>query len=241
VNALPSVVDVVWAHPHGTARAAALLDGREREHLARLRRASDRARYVAAHALLRLVVARRWGIGPSAVDVTATCARCRGPHGRPTVTPPSGRGTLHVSIAHAGDRVLVAATDLGPVGVDVEVDSCADFAGFDDVSLAESERRELAGMPVGQQLSGRTRMWVQKEAVLKATGDGLSMDPRQVIVSPPPQPPRLVAWRDGSVDPSLVHLTELALGSGYAACAALLGPRTAPVRLRNGDELLLIA
>lgn len=240
MSALPSMVDVVWAHPHGTARAEALLDERELERLGRLRRAADRARYVAAHALLRLLIARRWGVDPASVEVSATCTRCSGPHGRPTVMSPPGRGTLHVSIAHAGDRVVVAATDLGPVGVDVEVDSCADFAGFDGVSLASSEQRELARLSSGQQLTGRTQMWVRKEAVLKATGDGLSVDPRQVIVSPPPEPPRLVAWQNGSVDPSLVHLTQLQLGSGYAACAALLGPRTAPVRLRNGDELLLI-
>lgn len=241
MSALPRVVDVFWAHPHGGARAAALLDKREREQLARLRRAADRARYVAAHALLRLVVARTWGLDPSAVGVSATCGWCSGPHGRPTVTCPPGRSALHVSIAHAGDRVVVAATDAGPVGVDVEVDSCADFAGFDGVSLAESERRELARMSARQQTTGRTQMWVRKEAVLKATGDGLSVDPRQVIVSPPSQSPRLLAWRHGSVDPSLVHLTELQLGSGYAACTALLGPDAAPVRLRNGDELLLIA
>jgi 4'-phosphopantetheinyl transferase len=236
----PSVVDVVWAHPHGSDRAAAMLDGRERQRLARLRRASDRARYVAAHALLRLLVGRRWGVDPAAVEMSARCPRCRGPHGPPTVTPPPGRRALNVSIAHAGDRVVVAATELGPVGVDVEVHSGADFAGFDGVSLAESERRELARLPAGERQTGRTQMWVRKEAVLKATGDGLSVDPREVIVSRPSEPPRLLAWRGGSVDPSAVHLTELALGSGYAACAALLGPRPATVRLRNGDELLLI-
>jgi 4'-phosphopantetheinyl transferase len=58
-------MDVVWAHPDATDRAIALLDRREHEKLARLRRASDRARYVAAHALLRLLVARRWGIDPT--------------------------------------------------------------------------------------------------------------------------------------------------------------------------------
>ena len=101
------------------------------------------------------------------------------------VTAPPGRPPLHVSLAHAGDRVVVAATDLGPVGVDVELDSCAEFAGFDAVSLAESERQELAALPSVHRMTGRTQMWVRKEAVLKATGDGLTVDPRRVIVSPP--------------------------------------------------------
>jgi 4'-phosphopantetheinyl transferase len=239
VSAASGVVDVLWAHPRGSDRAAAMLDIREHQQLARLRRTSDRARYVAAHALLRLLVGRRWGIDPAAVEMSAACARCRGPHGRPTVTPPRGHRQLHVSIAHAGDRVVVAATDLGPVGVDVERDPGADFAGFDGVSLAESERREIARLPAQAQLAGRTQMWVRKESVLKATGDGLSVDPREVIVSPPSEPPRLLAWRGGRVDPSAVHLTELTVGSGYAACVALLAPQTSPVLLRNGDDLLI--
>jgi 4'-phosphopantetheinyl transferase len=233
------VVDVLWARPATAATTTAFLDGRERERLSRLSRPEDRARYVAAHALLRLLVARTWRIEPASVGVTSLCSRCRGAHGRPIVTPPRGRPALHVSVAHAGDRVVVAATQIGPVGVDVEEDSGARFAGFADVALAASERRVLARLPSDQQMRGGTRLWVRKEAVLKATGDGLSVDPREVVVSGPTQEPGLLAWRDGQIAPSMVQLTDLELGPGYAACAALLGPRAAPVRMRNGDRLLL--
>jgi 4'-phosphopantetheinyl transferase len=238
VNPDPGVVDVVWAHTRETADGASLLDQRERERLARLQRPTDRARYVAAHTLLRLVVADRWGVEPAAVEVTATCSRCREPHGRPVVIPSPGHQALYVTIAHADDRVVVAVTEVGPIGVDVEARAAARFAGFDAVALAEQERQTLAALPVDQQLTGRTQVWVRKEAVLKATGDGLSVDPRAVIVSPPAQPPRLLAWRDGAVAPSRVHLTDLAVGSGYAACLALLASHPARVRLRNGDALL---
>jgi 4'-phosphopantetheinyl transferase len=239
VNPLAGVVDVLWARPVTAAATTASLDVREREALNRLSRAEDRARYVAAHALLRLLVARTWRIEPAAVAVTASCSRCHSAHGRPIVTPPPGRPALHVSVAHAGDRVVVAATQLGPVGVDVEESSSVRFAGFADVALAASEQRSLAHLPSDQQMQGRTRMWVRKEAVLKATGDGLSVDPRDLVVSAPTQEPRLLAWRDRQIEPSMVQLTDLELGSSYAACAALLGPRAAPVRIRNGDHLLL--
>jgi 4'-phosphopantetheinyl transferase len=135
--------------------------------------------------------------------------------------------------------VVVAASDVGPVGVDVELDSCAEFAGFDAVSLAESEQQQLAALSAEHRTTGRTQMWVRKEAVLKATGDGLTVDPRRVIVSPPSEPPRLLAWADGTVAPSDIQLIELHLGSGYVSCLAMVGPRSAPIRLRNGDELLL--
>jgi 4'-phosphopantetheinyl transferase len=237
-TALAGSVYVVWARPTESARAGGWLDAREREQLARLKQSADRSRYVAAHALLRVVVARSWGVDPASVEVTAKCTRCGGPHGRPIVNPPPGRNVLHVSIAHAGNRVVVATTDVGPVGVDVEEDSAASFAGYDDVALADEETHALLQLPADEQRSARTRMWVRKEAVLKATGEGLSVDPRLVIVSATAQLPRLLAWPTGSVKPSFVHLTDLALGSGYTACAAVLAPRDVPVRLRNGDELL---
>jgi 4'-phosphopantetheinyl transferase len=73
--------------------------------------------------------------------------------------------------------------------------------------------------------------------VLKATGDGLTVDPRVLTVSSPTEQPRLLAWPDG-IQPSTVHLTDLDLGRGYSSCVALLGPRAAPVQLSNSDELL---
>jgi 4'-phosphopantetheinyl transferase len=232
------VVDVLWARPAGTASSIALLDRREREQLSRLSRADDRARYVAAHALLRQLVAQWWRVDPGVVAVTATCRRCAGAHGRPVVSPPPGGQALHVSIAHAGDRVVVACTDVGPIGVDVEENAGASFAGFADVALAPCEQQWLARLSPDEQLPGRARMWVRKEAVLKATADGLSSDPRDLIVSAPRKRPRLVAWPDGHIEASKVHLTDLELGEGYSACAAVLGPRRVPVQLRNCDDLL---
>ena len=36
--------------------------------------------------------------------------------------------------------------------------------------------------------------WVRKEAVLKASGVGLDEDPREVEITAPSQPPRLIRW-----------------------------------------------
>jgi 4'-phosphopantetheinyl transferase len=135
--------------------------------------------------LLRLVVAGCWSLDPVAVTLTFTCGRCGGPHGRPVAVPPPGFAPVHLSLAHAGNLVIVAASRLGLVGIDVEAVACSAFSGFDDVALCVREREWLAELGQADAATGRARAWVRKESVLKATGDGLARDPRLVVVSPP--------------------------------------------------------
>ena len=54
-----------------------------------------------------------------------------GAHGKPRV---EAAPQLHVSISHAADRVAVAVTALGPVGVDLEPAGAGDFDGLADVA-----------------------------------------------------------------------------------------------------------
>ena len=54
--------------------------------------------------------------------------------------------------------------------------------------------RWLAQVGPAEAATGRARVWVRKESVLKATGDGLARDPRLVVVSPPFDRPRVLAW-----------------------------------------------
>ena len=82
---------------------------------------------------------------------------------------------LHVSLSRAAGVSVVAVSRSGPVGVDVEVVARAGFDGFDGVVLAPGERATTPEQ--------RARTWTRKEAVLKAAGLGLTVDPRLVDVS----------------------------------------------------------
>ena len=60
------------------------------------------------------------------------------------------------------------------------------------------------------------------EAVLKATGHGLDVDPRLVGISGPDAAPRLETWHGPGRRPA-VTLTDLDLGGGFVGCVARLG------------------
>src|SRR3954452_18489750 len=99
-----------------------LLDEQERARAERYRHREDRDRSQLAAALLRLVAAHLLS-GTDRPDpglardlrVRRTCGVCGGPHGKPSV----GSG-LHVSVSHTGATVVVAATEVARVGIDVE-------------------------------------------------------------------------------------------------------------------------
>ena len=227
----------MWGRPHRSARLTGMLTDLERARLASLGSSDERDRFVAGHALLRLVAAGCWSLDPAAVALTFTCARCGGPHGRPVAVTPAGCPPVHLSLAHGGNRVLVAASPAGPVGIDVEAVAGVAFAGFDDVALDPRERAWLAPDGPADTAHGRARVWVRKESVLKATGDGLARDLRQVVVSPPFDRPRVLGWPEGR-SPSAAQLTDLDVGPGYAACLTLLAEDPARVRVRNADDWL---
>lgn len=164
-----------WAEPAALVgdetRAIGLLSADERSRYATTLSASARERLLWGRLLLRELVAEQIGCRPAEVTIDARCTDCGGPHGRPVATGPSDEArALSLSVSACAGMVLVA-TSLGrPIGIDVE--PCAVSAG------------QLQGI---RQVAGDTehplRHWTRIEAVLKADGRALRVDPRQVRVT----------------------------------------------------------
>ena len=145
---------------------------------------------------------------------TATCRTCGGPHGRPVLLDGSGR---HVSVSHAAGLVAVAVSSAGPVGVDVEHPDATGFDGFAALALAPGEQAD--------DLAARARLWTAKEAVRKASGEGLDRPLTDLHLDRLP---------DG------VHVLEVPAPGGYACAAAVLTGHAPPPPLVvvDGDRLL---
>jgi 4'-phosphopantetheinyl transferase len=208
----PGDCAVWWADPTRSVPAdAEVLDPVELSRLESLRMPADRARFRCAAALLRRLVAAETGLAPERVRVDRRCPTCDRPHGRPLLP---GLG-LHASVTHSGDRVGVALTRLGPVGLDVERLGERDVLPLTRLVLGEGEHAADEAQFY--------RYWTRKESVVKATGAGIVAGLPLVRVSAPDQPPRLLAYPDGPTPAATMH--DLSPGDGYAGAVTVLTAR----------------
>src|SRR5690349_24661843 len=105
---------VRWSAPTAPAAVADWLTDAERDRLAAFRREADRAGFLSAHALVRVVAAEVLGVDPATLRLEQRCPTCDGPHGPPGFALP---GAPRVSFAHTDGLVVAAASDV-PLGVD---------------------------------------------------------------------------------------------------------------------------
>lgn len=216
----------VWLASLAAYRPAheSLLDEVELERLRRYQLAADRSRFTIAAALLRLVAAQQLAIPPQRVAVDRSCPRCERAHGKPVLR---GTGAPHVSISHSAELVALAVTDAAPIGVDVEVVAERDYAGLASVFLAATETMDGP--------DAFYTLWTRKEAVVKATGDGLRMPLADVVVGDPAGPARLIRY--GGSTPACC-MQDLPLEPGYAGAVAVLAEGPLEVDICRAEEVL---
>ncbi|WP_050770651.1 4'-phosphopantetheinyl transferase family protein [Chlorobium ferrooxidans] len=190
-----------------------LLDDEERARALRFRHEHDRIAYVAAHALLRLVIANRIGLCPSALIIS------RDSFGKPFLDMDECRG-IDLSLSHTKGMVAVALSNAGRVGVDVEeVDHeqvpRSDLAAY---GLSAEERGRLESMGSAERSEAFIELWTAREAVAKADGRGLSLPFSSILIDFSASVAATIEgddkpsrhWRLWREEPSLRHRLTLA-------------------------------
>ena len=168
-----------------------------------------------------------------------TCGACGEPHGKPVI---AGGGPGH-SVAHSGDLIAVAVAG-APVGVDVEqaegrphpLGGDGDPEALARLVFSGAERDALAALPAEGRARAFLVAWTRKEAVTKATGDGMRAAFSEVVVAADAGPPRVTAWPYPR-SPREVSLLDLDAADGYVAALAVIG-RCETARARDGSALL---
>jgi 4'-phosphopantetheinyl transferase len=232
---LPGVCQVWWARP-GDVRPEhdELLGEADLARRARLARPADRQRMTAGAAVARLVLGTALGTPPADLRIDRTCTTCGSPHGRPRLADVDD---LDFSVSHSGHCVVVAVLPGGRVGVDVE--QVGRFAPGEleelaSCALPDGEREHVVRLPTATQPRAFTVCWVRREAVLKATGQGLDVPPDGPALTPPSSPPRVLH----SAGQEPVWLRDVSAPPGFVAALAGLGTPPDDVVHRDAGALL---
>ena len=223
---------------HGEACEAALiaslLDEHERRRAARFRRPGDARRWSRVRVRLRQLLGRRCGLAPEAVRFTL------GPHGKPALSPPMtppmtppasasderadpvvALPAWRFNLSHARRHAVIVLGRGAELGVDIErIDPARDTAALVGTVLDEQERRAFAALPDEACSEAFTRVWVRKEAVLKALGAGIGFGLQRVHVGIGAVPVLRIdarpapAWRLDDLPAPAGHRAALCRGEG---------------------------
>ena len=159
----------------------------EQQHAAQLPTSTAAVSYLSTQALMRAMAAARLDVPSSAaseIEVDRSCTLCTSgkKHGKPRIAG------VNFNMSQVNPLVVGAFSrnSSAVLGVDVETLDARLFSGFARLALSNEERTfyervaQERPAPVLHLLS--VALWTAKEAVLKATGHGLSVVPSLVRV-----------------------------------------------------------
>ena len=180
-----------------------LLTDAERDRVARFHRPVDRIRCATRRLLLRRILGEQLGIPGGQLEFEP------GPWGKPRAKHPAA-ATLDFNTSHSGRWFALAWSFEASVGIDIEVRRQLP----DGSSLA---RRWLTPLELEQAINaghdldgdGFLRLWCRKEAVMKAAGLGLSLDPTSFSIPTDLVVAEASTVRVESLDPSEFHLLDV--------------------------------
>jgi 4'-phosphopantetheinyl transferase len=205
---------VVWRATVSDAAVAAARSLLTADDLARGRRSlpSVQRSGLVARAALRSVLGQYLHRTPRSLRFG------RGPNGKPMLAGPAT--ALRFSVAHAGDRCVVAVTQHREVGVDIERSRSymPDVEALAHHWLAPEEASAILRHDERRRPEAFLRCWTRKEACVKASGTGLVSGIGAFVVTADERPHVLHAG-DGEV----YALEDLEVGPGYVGSVAVRG------------------
>jgi 4'-phosphopantetheinyl transferase len=197
------------------------------EELERARRFSstlDAERFVKRRAVRRVLLGRLTGLG--AIDLHLATQV----NGKPYLVEAPG---VAFSASHSEGVMLLAFSNGGPVGIDVERIVCeAVDASISSVAFSGDESDLLYSLPAPARCRTFYRWWVRKEAIAKGSGEGLG----------PGMPAIAMPLREVTGMETLAvgdwWTSDLEIEQGYAAAVATkVGPPAVTLKTFGATQL----
>lgn len=196
-----------------TEQLTRVLSEDERNRAGRFHFDKDRARFIYARSVLRVLLGRYLNVPPA--DVSFRYGRT----GKPELSSAFHDTNLQFNLSHSHGQLLFAIARHCAIGVDIEMirpETDIERIAERFFSFAETEQlRALTGL--GKR-AGFFNGWTRKEAYLKARGEGIGEGLNQFAVSLTPGKPAQLLFdrRDaGAVNRWSIH--DLNTSSGFSA------------------------
>ena len=151
-----------------------ILSEDEKKRAGKFRKPEDRQRFTTARYFLRTLLARTLEDDPERLRFAYN------PFGKPYLEC----GSVNFNLSHSGSfGVIVLSRDL-ELGVDIETNVSLQTAREVAPRILSKSEYALWRKTGDDHLETFTRFWILKEALLKASGKGLSQDPQSIEIDP---------------------------------------------------------
>lgn len=218
----------VWAIPLAAseryyADAMALLNEAERARAVKFHHCSDKLRWVVGRACIKQVLASHLHVSPAQLRFSLAT------NGKPELSSQVASPDFRFSLSHSGDWAIVGLTTGAEIGVDIE--RVRDFDDMNAVAQRVFSGNELLSLETttGREfLTAFFLAWTRKEALIKATGEGLGANLQSIEVDQNADAgPRVIRYdKRSTIDWQLV---DIDVAPSY--CAAIATERAEPFNI----------
>jgi 4'-phosphopantetheinyl transferase len=205
-----------------------ILSADEIERKDRLLFQTDKNRFAATRVTLRRILGSYMGISPEKLTFRY------GSYGKPCLSAEDHIEDLRFNVSHTHDLALIAVSRKRDVGIDVEqVRAETAYESIAHRIFSASELRAFHKLPPSSRMSAFYATWTQKEALVKALGQGISFSFDRIEVLFDPRPSTTIFNIDGqAIDSNSWWLISLHPAADYRAALAAQGP---PCSIRFWD------
>lgn len=216
---LPANAVHIWRFPLIAARQeisglAHWLSKHERETLDRIISCDERDKRIVAWGRLRYILSRYLGCAPGDIQIK------REPLGRPEIVYPKSEG-LRFSLSHSKNMGLIGVACCA-VGVDIEkIQPMMNVERLVARFFSPDEATKLRSLPEAEQVLSFFRLWVLKEAYLKAIGAGVPAGLSKCEIALHADGPLILRSEFEGQQPQYA-LIEIPVSKGYVAALASL-------------------
>ncbi|MBN2511001.1 MAG: 4'-phosphopantetheinyl transferase superfamily protein [Spirochaetales bacterium] len=201
---------------HAVTDLSRLLSKDEKLKAARYVFEKDRKRYTIVRAVLRRILAKQLHCGPEKIVFSY------GPQGRPSLMDRENSLPVSFSVSHSGDYSLIAVSESLTVGIDLEhAGRITDIEALAKSFFSPREQDQWRGIAEEDRRDAFFRWWVQKEAFLKWSGQGITGGFSHFHADVAPGTDGGIFLDDGGDTPA-VYVWEPFPGYRAAVCASSL-------------------